>query len=623
MSASEYLPIDHGGPIERSFEPISNADLTSSVTARFDSIALRFSDRLAVRDHAAALTYTELRTLVERIAVATQAAVATRPGPVAILLQREARFPAAMLGVLTAGRAYLALDADHPVEHNRRLTTEAGVCAVISAGDLAATARRLLPCDIVVDLDVLPAAAAAKRNVPCGAGDLACIHYTSGSTGTPRGVALSHGNILERIATFVATAHISDDDRLLLVMSPSVGWARLPIYGALLTGASLHILRSDQVQPAILAREIRARGITVYDSVPTLVRHLAEALEPGERLDSIRFARLGGERVEWSDVDACRRSFSGNVFISVCLTSTESGGCCGWFVDDAVRATSAAPPVGRPLPGRRLTIVDDKGVPVTGGEIGEILVASQSVALGHWQGRELKVAPFAKDPSDPSTCVFRTGDCGRWRPDGLIEFVGRKDQEIKLRGHRINPAEIESTLRSRAGVSDAAVLVRKNEANVPRSLVAYVEVRPGVRDLTPADLTVMLARQLPYYMVPSTIVLVDELPRLAGLKIDRRQLARMDLSRMDRMLDPIEDPLVHEVAEIFRLVLGVGGATPDDNVASLGGDSLQAVRVAVELESRFGVVISPHLFEANQTIGALADWIASQKAQRSSRAGRP
>jgi non-ribosomal peptide synthetase component F len=183
VSASEYMPIDYGGPVDRPFEPLSDADLTGSVPARFEAIALRFSGRLAIRDHAASLTYGELRAVVERIAAATQAAVAGRSGPVAILLQREARFPAAMLGVLTAGRAYFALDADHPVEHNRRLAIEAGVCAVISAGDLAAAARSLLACAIVVDLDALPAATAAKPNVPCGAGDLACIHYTSGSTG--------------------------------------------------------------------------------------------------------------------------------------------------------------------------------------------------------------------------------------------------------------------------------------------------------------------------------------------------------------------------------------------------------------------------------------------------------
>jgi len=218
MSASEYLPIDYGGPVDRPFEPLSDFDLTGSVIARFEAIALRFSDRLAIRDDAASLTYAELGTLVERIALATQAATAGRPGPVGILLQREARFPAAMLGVLTASRAYLPLDADHPVEHNRRLVTEAGVCAVISAGDLAATARGLLPGDGVVNLDALPAATAAEPKARCSASDLACIHYTSGSTGTPRGVALSHGNVLKRVATYVGTAHFAPKDQLLLVV---------------------------------------------------------------------------------------------------------------------------------------------------------------------------------------------------------------------------------------------------------------------------------------------------------------------------------------------------------------------------------------------------------------------
>jgi len=611
MPRPENLPLDFGGPVNRSFEPISAADLAGSISIRFDAIAARFAGRLAIQDHTTSLTYAELRTFVDRIAATTQAATSGRAGPVGILLASEARYPAAMLGVLAAGRAFVPLDPSHPLERNSWIAAEAGLCAVISADSLAIGAGQIARGHII-DLDRLIGGATLTRHRSPGPGALASVYYTSGSTGTPKGIALSQFNILQRAADYTGMAHICPDDRMLVVISPSAAGAIRSIYGALLTGASLHILPSHLVQPAFLLREIRARCITVYHSVPTLVRHLADAPERDGRLDSVRFARLTGERVEWSDVDVCRRIFFDNVFVCVGLGSTESGGCCEWFVDDALRATSIRPPVGRPLPGRRITIVDDKGAPASTGGIGEIVVAGCGVALGHWQGRDLKVIPFPTDPCDPSARVLRIGDYGRWRSDGLIEFVGRKDHQIKLRGHRVEPGEIESALAKLPEVDTAAVVVRRDEGGEPRVLVAYVTLHRDACGVSRRQLQATLAENLPFYMVPSMLFVVDELPRLPNLKIDRIRLAEMDRLRQSAMRGRANEGLVAEIARMLERVVEIEGVGPDDNIASVGGNSLHAVIVASEIERQYGLALPPGFVEEHRTMGEIAEWIQAR-----------
>jgi len=410
------------------------------------------------------------------------------------------------------------------------------------------------------------------------------------------------------------TLHLDHADRVALLYSPTVIGAIREIMMVLLNGASLHILPPQELQPAGLVREIRKRGITILRLVPVLLRRMAEVLGPQQRLDSVRVVGLGSQRVDWSDFDVFRRHFSPEAFLIIGMGATECGGnFCHWFVDERLRTASGRLPIGRVLPDARVTIADEDGRTVVDGEIGEFVVASRYVALGYWHEPDLTAQAFAVDPGDPEIRAFKTGDSGRIRPDGLLEFIGRNDQQIKLRGHRIEIGEIEFALAGCAGVADAAVVVRRNEAGQPRSLAAYVESDPGIRELLPRDLLYKLMKRLPRYMIPATFHLIDELPRLPNLKIDRIRLAQIEAARAAKMVDPIHDPLIAEVARIFESVLGTTGATPEDNVSSLGGDSLQAVRVALELETRFRIAIPAAIFESMQTIRELTRWIAIRK----------
>ena len=220
---------------------------------------------------------------------------------------------------------------------------------------------------------------------------------------------------------------------------------------------------------------------------------------------------------------------------------------------------------------------------------------------------------FTIDPADPKIRIFRSGDMGRWRHDGLFEWVGRKDEQIKLRGHRIHPAEIENALLAFPEVADAVVVVRRDADGMPRSLAAYVMLRSNVQGLLPRHIATMLQQRLPRYLVPWPILIIGDFPRLPSLKIDRPALARLDASRMNQGSDAIENPIIAQVAKVFEQVLEVTGATGDDNLASLGGDSLQAVDIAAELERRFGVMVSEETMASAHTIQDLALWIADQQ----------
>ena len=579
---------------------------------RFEHVARRFPERLAVSDSNRNLTYAELAALVERIANATASVAADRPGPVAILLASDAFFPAALLGVLAAGRGYVPLDPNVPIARNQLMATQSGVAAVLSAGADAIAMRAAMPSGIaLIDIHALENGDRPRRRP--GPRDLAYIVQTSGSTGTPRGVYQDHRNVLRHIMLQSHMMHLNCEDRLTLARSPAAIGATRDVLFALLNGASLHVLPPLELQPEGLIHEIRSRGITIYRSSPTLMRRIADVLGPGDRLDSVRLGMLVSERVEWADYDIFRRVFSPDAFLLVTFGSTECA-VARWFVDEAVRATSPRLPVGRVFAGRKLTIVDEEGRLVADGEIGEFVVTSGDMALGYWGDPEATARAFMVDPADPDLRIFKTGDLGRRRPDGLLEFVGRKDAQIKLRGHRIELEEIERALAACEGVAAAAVVVRRTDGGAPRSLAAYVTAPPGRRALEPGDLTATLASQLPGYMVPPTIIVVDELPRLPNLKIDRVRLTRMDAERVAQLAKESDDAVVGEVARIFEHVLGVTDPAIDDNVASLGGDSLQALRVAAELEKRFGVAIPPRIFQRSETIGALAQWIALQRS---------
>ena len=596
------------------FEPFPEAALGVSICDRFQKVARRFASRLAVSDAARSLTYAELQTLAGQLTCAIRMVSTGRSGPVAILLRHEARYSAALLGALAAGRGCVPLDADHPLERNRIIAAHAGAAAVVAAGDLALRARELFASEIpIIDLDLpLPSVERADGQAP-GLDDLACIIYTSGSTGTPKGVYQNHRGVLHDIRQGVNTVRMEPADRLALVYSPSVIAGLRTTFSALLTGASLRVLSPTKLGPTGLAREIREHGLTILSSSPALFRYTVETLGSEQRFDTLRVVSLGGDRVDWADVDVFKRGCVSTASLLVHLGATECWTLYAqWFVDDSLRSSGARLPVGRVVGDRIVTLVDAAGAPVADGEIGECIVG-RHVALGYWHNEELTRQAFGTDTRDPSIRIYRTGDLVRQRSDGLLEHFGRKDQQIKLAGRRVEPGEIEVALKACSGIKDAAVIVRSRD-QVAQSLSAFVELQPQVHGLLAHHVKAMIGQRVPRHMVPARLTVLDELPRLPTFKIDRNRLAQMNENQQGSSRQEPEHPWTTSVVRVFEETLGVTNVTPDDNFASLGGDSLQAARIVAKLQDRFGLKIPLDSFETAESIGQFVRWMAQSQS---------
>jgi amino acid adenylation domain-containing protein len=561
-------------------------------------------DDVALCDLSRVLTY---RQLAER-ALAAAAEIGRRvdgPGPVAIFTPHDLTSAVALLGVLCSGRGVIPLDASHPDARNRLIAGQSGAAGVATTGALASRARSLFEAGAaVIEVDRLQGAAHGRPPAPPDADDLAYVLYTSGSTGAPKGAFQTHGPLLADLEHSVRGFGLGPADQVAAVYPPAVAAGLRALLGSLLAGATVHFLEPRTLGGPALARELRARGITVFRSSATLFRHVAEAAgEDG--LPALRLVALGGDRVDWADYDTFRRICGPEARFASHLGATECSIFAEWFVEEAARGDGGGLPVGRQNPGYRVRLIDEDGADVAGGETGEFLIESARVAQGYWRDPERTNEAFGAG-SETGLRTYRTGDLGRRRPDGLYEAAGRRDHQIKLRGFRIDLGEIESALRACSGVRDGAVVARRSAGGAVQALAAYVELEPGVRKLLPRHIISMLSQRLPAHMLLADVVVLDALPWLANFKIDRRKLEAMDAVRPDRSSAPPPDPAAAMVIGAFRKVLGRSDIGTQDDLLSLGGDSLQAVDIALELETALGVEVPPEAIDMTCPIGELA-----------------
>ena len=585
----------------------SDAPESDTVGGRLAAMAAEIGERHTLFDLHAQLSYRQLFARVEAIAGALQAAAPDRTRPVAVLAPLDHRFYLAFLGVLRAGAIALVLDPEHPPERLARIAAHAGAGAVITVAELAAAAAALIPAARVLTVEAAIEAGKAPAGQPQGE-DPAYILYTSGSTGTPKGVAHSHANILNDSVVTRMDHGFTTADAGAVYYAGTMGSIRAGV-GALLAGSRLHVLPARQLGAEALVKEIRRRRLTIIQCVPTLFRRIATAAAEGGPLESVRLVRLMGERSGWSDFDLAKRSCGPDARIQVSLGSTEcSSSYAMWIVDATVRSATGRLPVGRATPGVTLSLRGEDGAPVPEGEPGEAIITGRRLALGYWRERALTQAAFSAAADDPAARSFATGDICLRRPDGLYEFVGRKDRMLKIRGHRLEPDEVESQLRACPGVADAVVVVRRDPDGRPIALAAYAETEADAGGLLPRHVLALISHKLPRYMTPARIYL-QPLPRLANFKPDRQALEVLDQVRRADRLARASDPLLDEVALAFEAVVGRGGATAEDDLLSLGGDSLQAVQLMLELERRFGFKVPAATFRRSRNISELTAWI--------------
>jgi amino acid adenylation domain-containing protein len=558
------------------FNPFPEQAIEQSIGSRFREQARHYPDHVAIwmSDHH--WTYGKLDELSNRIANAVLAMRGEGAERIALLFRDGAYMIAAMLGVLKAGKTYIPLDPAHPEARIEQLIDSSGATAVLTdVTDFSSVHAQLILLAETECYDVSPTPSVSPDAV-------AYILYTSGSTGTPKGVVQTHRNVLRHVRTYSNNLHICVEDRLTFVSSYGVDAAIQDVFSALLNGATLYPVSVREEGVGALVNCLVEHEITVFHSTPTVFRHLVNDIPENARLEKLRLIALGGEAVYRRDVDLFRAHFSPDCLLVNGYGLTESTMALQYFIDHTTPLARDAVPIGYPVDGIELLLLDEAGEPPEVYCQGEIVLCGPSIALGYW--RQGNITPFPADTNERT--LYRTGDLGRRLPDGSIEFIGRRDFQVKVRGYRIEPGEIENQLLASPGVKQAAVIAEESCDGNGERLVGYVSAQPG-HALAPSDLRRHLARQLPDYLVPSTFVVLEELPTTPSGKLDRLALPT-PITLTDSFVPP-QNAAEAKIAEIWRQILGIENIGVQDNFFSIGGHSLLATRVISRLRDEFGV----------------------------------
>jgi acyl-coenzyme A synthetase/AMP-(fatty) acid ligase/thioesterase domain-containing protein/acyl carrier protein len=630
-------PLDWNGPANRPFTRFRDQELQRPIIEHFDRVACRQRDAIAIREADAGLTFGELWDGVSGLAETL--AAETKPGDlIGILLPACPLFPLAMLACLASGHPFVALDTHWPPDWLDDVLRDARPTLIITLEDGLPAERRQgvpgersiearMPTLRVIRLTGLPRSARRGwRPATMGVDEPACVLFSSGSTGRPKSIVNSQRNLLQRVAQSMNAAHINTADRLLTLASPCTIVGVRDTMTALLAGASIHLLDPQGVSARETLSVIGAEAITILFAFPALLRSIVAA-RAGRAETSLRLVRVGGDTTSWSDIETLRAWLPSEAAIQIIYAATEAP-MMQWFVDDRFRRDDARVPIGYPLPGNRLALVDEEGRATRAGEVGELIVASPYVSLGRWVDGRLadESVETGGEPGGRIFRIFRTGDLVRQTPDGLLDRLGRKDRQIKIRGSRVDLDGIEARLRGHAFVRDVAAVARPSGADGTMTLVAYVSARddapPGLIDELKASL-----RSAPPPMRPARFYLAPSIPRLPSSKLDIRALAALDEAhvRSERAesideagLAPIAgDHISQTVARVWQHVLLVPVRAAEDDFFDSGGDSLTAITFVIELERALELEISLTLVNEAPRFDQLCQALRERRAPAS------
>jgi natural product biosynthesis luciferase-like monooxygenase protein/amino acid adenylation domain-containing protein/non-ribosomal peptide synthase protein (TIGR01720 family) len=559
--------------------------------ARPQALAVTYPDRAD-----AALTYAELVAAADRLAGALVARDVEPGDIVAIRLPTGPDLVVAMLGVLKAGAAYLPLDVDHPDERCRFAVEDARARWVIGAPDD--------PLTTLTMADVREAAPRHPTRAPSG-GDAAYLLYTSGSTGTPKGAVITHRGVV-RLIVNASYLRLGRDDRMAQLSSPAFDASTWEIWGALLSGGCLvGMPREDAMRPDRLASWLARHQITAMLAVTALF-HATVRARP-DAFASVRLVLFGGEAADPGVVRQALHRPPQRLVHAYGPTETTVLASCHDVTAVADDATTVS--IGRPVSSTTCYVVDRYGDLAPLGSPGELWVGGDGLAWGYLGRPELTAERFVPDPFGPAGGrLYRTGDRVRLREDGTLEFVGRQDQQIKLRGYRIEIGEIESVLAAHPCVGTATVVIREDRPG-ERLLVGYLVAAPG-ETIDPVSVTEHARRHLPAYMVPSCLVVLDELPLTVAGKIDR---AALPAPRRDGPITLPRSAVEQVLARLWADTLGVPEVGVDDDFFALGGHSLLAAQLADRLGELLRMTVPlRRTFEA-RTVALLAQVLVDEE----------
>lgn len=597
---ADLLGSEERHTVLRAWNRTADVPVPGSVPEMFRAQAARTPRATAVVAGQEHITFAELDHRSGELAARLRALGVDRESPVGLCLERGVPMVTGLLAILKAGGAYVPLDPGQPAERLALLVSRTAMRCVVTD---AASADRV-PSGVALLRADDPAAApaggrASDRHPAVLPGQAAYVLHTSGSTGTPKGVVVEHRQLARYVTGVSAVLGLRPGDRFALLQPLTVDFGLTMLLPPLCQGGEVHVVDAD--------RATDARGLSAYlrdhriDHLKITPSHLAALLAgPMDvRPFPARLLVLGGESSHPDWLAEVRRAADCAIATHYGPTETTVGVLADPLAG-ATGTTAVTVPVGRPLPGNRVYVLDDALRPVPPGVTGELYVAGEQVARGYLGSPDRTGERFVADPHGPAGArMYRTGDRARFLPDGSVEFAGRRDDQVKIRGHRVEPGEVEAVLREHPGVEDAVVLAGPDRQGVLR-LAAYVRGTAG-----PAEVREYAGRRLLPHMVPGAVVVLERFPLMPHGKVDRAALPEPRWEDAAAFVAP-RSGTEREIARIFAEVLGRPRVGLEDDFFTLGGHSLAGIRVLTALRERLGVEVPLRKLFEHPTTAMLA-----------------
>ncbi len=522
---------------------------------------------------------------------------------VGLLVERSLDMLVGLLAILKAGGAYVPLDPSFPAERLAHMVDDSRMLVLVTHRGLEETLHRRP--DFIVDLDgdrdaIAMSDGTEAPEASATPSSLAYVLYTSGSTGLPKGVAISHAAIVNFVLSMQRAPGIGEGDSLLAVTTLSFDIAALELYVPLVTGAKVVIAsREDVVDPRRLIRRLETGACTVMQATPATWRALVDAGWKG----SPRLKALSGGEALPPDLARALLPRCAELWNMYGPTETTV-----WSTLHKMTAADGSPPIGRPIANTQVYVVDAELAPVPPGAVGELYIGGRGLARGYLNREELTNDRFVPSPFVPDARMYKTGDLARWRVDGNLECLGRTDHQVKLRGYRIELGEIEACLARHAAVRQAVVVAREDVPGDKR-LVGYVVAEGPPADLTD-QLRATLRASLPEYMVPAHVMLLPAMPLTPNGKVDRKALPAPTAAKTDAREGAYVAPrsdLEISLAAAWQRILRVERVGIHDDFFELGGNSLSVLNLMLEMEQTTGVEVTLGSIFRTPTIAALVE----------------
>ncbi len=602
--------------------PLPEWNATATDYPRDKTVAQVFEDQVTKQPSATALifgsdqlSYSELNRRANQLANRLRKLGVTRDMPIGICMERSLEMVTTLLAILKAGGAYVPLDPDYPAARLALIIKQTAMPLIVTKSHLA---NRFVTTNgpRVVSLDTEKINDESDANSPNQSHpeDLAYVMYTSGSTGTPKGVAIPNRAVVRLVKSTDYVA-FSPDETFLQLAPLSFDASTFEIWGPLLNGGKLVIMSPTPPSLEDIGKAIRQHKVTTLWLTAGLFNAIVD-----ERIDDLRPLRqllAGGDVLSVTHVKKAVQTLKQTRLINgYGPTESTTFACCHTI--DPLASLESAIPIGKPIANTTAYILDSALHPVPIGVTGELFIGGDGLARGYWHNDSLTGEKFVSDPfsTNPGARLYRTGDMARWRNDGVIEFLGRADNQIKLRGFRIEPGEIEFALKQQQGVLDAAVIMRED---VPgnRRLVGYVVCEEEAsRQFNEENILAALRKSLPDYMAPSAILNLPAMPRTQNGKLDRDALPAPESSpaRSERQFVSPKTKLENQLAALWATVLGIDCVSVTDNFFDLGGHSLSGLRLINRLRETIGKSVPlTAIFEA-PTVRQMAELLEKQSS---------